>query len=429
MFGKLLELVPRATIIAILAMAANTGAIQAADLGGDCCADLEERVAELEATTVRKGNRRVSLTLSGFVNEAVLFWDDGFENNAYIVTNNNARTRFRFRGNAKINSDWSAGFYIEIGMRRTNNSEGVNQFEQDPVGMDVRHQALFVKSETFGTVWLGHTNDSIRDLIEICVACPLSNQPRGFEIWGGFFVNLGDGIYLSKNLKELGAGVPFGDGARQNVIRWVSPTWAGFQLSADVGEDDTWSAALRYKSHEFHGFQIAGGIGYGEFTEEIAKPLERVAGAISIGHKPSGLYWAFSAGQVTDNNVGDRDILQGEAAGFAGDFWWTTVGLGRKWHALGKTTIYGQYGKYAAGDVGQADVFNAQTRDVVVSTVTILDTEYKVWSFGLNQKVDAAALELYVAYYNVQGDIDTAERSMLSSDTFHALMTGARIQF
>ena len=31
---------------------------KAADLGGDCCADLEERVAELEATTARKGNRR-----------------------------------------------------------------------------------------------------------------------------------------------------------------------------------------------------------------------------------------------------------------------------------------------------------------------------------------------------------------------------------
>jgi len=35
----------------------------AADLGGDCCADLEERVAELEATTVRKGNKKVSVTL------------------------------------------------------------------------------------------------------------------------------------------------------------------------------------------------------------------------------------------------------------------------------------------------------------------------------------------------------------------------------
>jgi hypothetical protein len=26
---------------------------RAADLGGDCCADLEERIAELEATTAR----------------------------------------------------------------------------------------------------------------------------------------------------------------------------------------------------------------------------------------------------------------------------------------------------------------------------------------------------------------------------------------
>ena len=34
---------------------------KAADLGGDCCADLEERVAELEATTARKGNRKMSL--------------------------------------------------------------------------------------------------------------------------------------------------------------------------------------------------------------------------------------------------------------------------------------------------------------------------------------------------------------------------------
>ena len=63
------------------------GSAQAADLGGDCCADLEERIAELEATTARKGNRKVSLTISGWVNEAVFFWDDGVESNAYVGTN------------------------------------------------------------------------------------------------------------------------------------------------------------------------------------------------------------------------------------------------------------------------------------------------------------------------------------------------------
>ena len=55
----------------------TAGSASAADLGGNCCADLEERIAELEATTARKGNRKVSLTISGWVGEQVMWWDDG----------------------------------------------------------------------------------------------------------------------------------------------------------------------------------------------------------------------------------------------------------------------------------------------------------------------------------------------------------------
>ena len=59
----------------------------AADLNGGAYADLEERIAELEATTARKGNRKVTLEVSGVVNEALLAWDDGHESNVYVVTN------------------------------------------------------------------------------------------------------------------------------------------------------------------------------------------------------------------------------------------------------------------------------------------------------------------------------------------------------
>lgn len=71
------------TAAAAVFVAVGLGAApaSAADLGGDCCADLEERIAELEATTARKGNRKVTLTISGWVNEAVFFWDDGVERN------------------------------------------------------------------------------------------------------------------------------------------------------------------------------------------------------------------------------------------------------------------------------------------------------------------------------------------------------------
>ena len=106
-----------ATILAGGVILAGGAPATAADLGGDCCADLEERVAELEATTARKGNRKVSLTISGWVNEAVFAWDDGTERNVYVGTNMLEQTRFRFTGEAKIDKDMSAGFVLEIGLQ------------------------------------------------------------------------------------------------------------------------------------------------------------------------------------------------------------------------------------------------------------------------------------------------------------------------
>src|SRR5665648_1288482 len=76
---------------------------KAADLGGGCCADLEERVAELEATTARKGNRVVSLQVYGQVNKALLIWDDGFDSDAYVVTNTGYQSRLTLTGTGQIN--------------------------------------------------------------------------------------------------------------------------------------------------------------------------------------------------------------------------------------------------------------------------------------------------------------------------------------
>jgi hypothetical protein len=98
----------------------------AADLGGDCCADLEERIAELESTTARKGNRKVSLTVAGQVSKAILAWDDGFEDNVYVVGNKNDQTNLSFTGEAEIAKGWKAGY--ELTIRFTDNlSDAVDQ--------------------------------------------------------------------------------------------------------------------------------------------------------------------------------------------------------------------------------------------------------------------------------------------------------------
>ena len=88
---------------------------KAADLGGDCCADLEERVAELEATTARKGNRRMSLTVSGQVSRSIIYWNDGDNSGRYAgVENHNVSTRFGFSGSAQISPNLIAGFEVLI---------------------------------------------------------------------------------------------------------------------------------------------------------------------------------------------------------------------------------------------------------------------------------------------------------------------------
>lgn len=58
-------------LCSMLGVAVETS-VAAADLGADCCVDLEERIAELESTTARKGNRKISVTVSGYVNENVM---------------------------------------------------------------------------------------------------------------------------------------------------------------------------------------------------------------------------------------------------------------------------------------------------------------------------------------------------------------------
>src|SRR5450432_3586288 len=113
----------RLALVGIFASVLSTAPALAADLGGNCCADLEERIAELEATTARKGNRKVSLTVSGWVNEAVFAWDDGTERNVYEGTNSLEQTRFRFVGEAKIDKDWSAGYVLEIGVQGNPSSQ------------------------------------------------------------------------------------------------------------------------------------------------------------------------------------------------------------------------------------------------------------------------------------------------------------------
>ncbi|MFN3746820.1 MAG: porin, partial [Hyphomicrobiaceae bacterium] len=125
-----------ASALAILAAAGLYGIspATAADLGGDCCADLEERVAELEATTARKGTRKVSLTISGQVSQQLMFWDDGIQSDMYVSGPTQSNSRWRMLGTAKISPEITAGFLYEL---EAFASQSTSQNQSNGSGMTV----------------------------------------------------------------------------------------------------------------------------------------------------------------------------------------------------------------------------------------------------------------------------------------------------
>ena len=79
-------------------------------------------------------------------------WDDGGERNAYVVTNDNQRSRFSFVGKAAIDAQWEAGYAIDVGIRAAN-SKLVNQFDDGSFGgrlrqgFDLRSSVWFLRNK------------------------------------------------------------------------------------------------------------------------------------------------------------------------------------------------------------------------------------------------------------------------------------------
>ena len=172
MFGGLTKTSSRIAIAAALGMVlggyALTSPAKAQDVGGDCCADLEERVAELEATTVRKGNKKVSVTLSGWVVKSMNWWDDGGHGNFAVGDKDyDLGTRFAITGSATIAPGWSAGYNITVTTGgtafgiRSNNRDEFQTVNGDLYGSSFGHINTlysygYVKSDTWGTLNWGH---------------------------------------------------------------------------------------------------------------------------------------------------------------------------------------------------------------------------------------------------------------------------------
>lgn len=392
MIGGLFKTTSSLALVAVAGLLMGGVSAKAADLGGDCCADLEERVAELEATTARKGNRKVSLEVYGQVTTAVMWWDDGAESNVYVVDPQTSSTRFGFRGSARVTSDVSAGYELELEWQQADATKVRANNDEGPDNPDLRQAHWWIKSETWGKVRVGQADTANSGIAEIDLSNASIADAMSSSQAGGAIVRSDMGGPALGNYEFN----------RANVVRYDTPTVGGFVASAAWGEDDIWDVALRYAG-EFAGFKLAAGIAYGESTDANNGGLpfddpavEVLNGGLSIMHSPTGLFVTASAGTRDSDDFFGRE-----------HFWFASGGIEQKWNSLGKTTLFGMGGE-------QEDE---------------LDRTARFWGLGVVQKIDNAAMDLFVSYRRYDLDGGVVGLADPAHDTFDTVIGGARIKF
>lgn len=385
------------TIGAILAITAamgfalfSTTTANAADLGGNCCADLEERVAELEATTAKAGNRKMSVKVYGRVSQAIVNTDFLDYNDWSVGENSSAPSFLGLGGKYRVSKNWSAKYDLQIGIGGYEASGmGYGHIEGDTHGIYLRTASLSLESEALGAITLGKTRQATDGISQAdrtmswIASTPLSLRPV-----------TGPGI---------GEVLEAFDGTRANVVRYDSPTVAGgLWFSASVGAANTdalgatdgtvWDAAVRYWG-EVGDFKIAAGAGYREgiWIEDDSlggAPLSLaidgtptvMSGSASVLHVPSGLF--------VNGTYGTMDLDPVEVDGYSVKVgiekgWFKSVGKGFG-ESLDKTTVYLEYGEWDLAELGVSNV------------------DY--WGGGVIQSMGPVSVYLSGRKYDMMGD-------------------------
>ncbi len=401
--------------------------------------ELEERVAELEASVVKAGGRKISVSVYGQVNRSILVWDDGRDSDAYIVDNDTSSSRVGVIGRSRLKEGWAAGYRIEIEYKDAASDEVFNGGDEGLGEADqvrIRHAYWYIESENAGRLTVGQLSPATDDITLINLGAAMSDA--GIHYDNGFALRLNSGEFTNLSWGHIAHTV---DTFRGDFVRYDTPLMYGFLISAAWGENDIWDASIRYQT-EWNDIRFASGIGYMDNNE---LDFSDIRGSASVIHTPSGLFVTLAGGS---RNEAEADFTLNDPAktpfSVQDDsyFYFAQAGVSKQWFSPGKTSIYGEYGQYSNFSVGK--LLRGDLGAGIVDIGLMLDNDVQRLGLGVEQSFDASALLLYANLNYYAADItyckapwkgcaaqlpNAPKNSELAVEDWAGVVVGARIQF
>jgi hypothetical protein len=267
--------------------------------------------------------------------------------------------------------------------------------ESTSVSESERYFDVTLTHKDFGRIYLGQGDPASNGTAEISLSGASVGSYVDAAVWGGgiLFVNSVTG---AQSARSAGSGWDSHDGnSRIDRIRYDTPRFAGFMLSASHMQGDMWDIALRHAG-KFGQFKTSAAIAYVD-KEQISTGLtgsdDIVDGSLSILHD-SGLNITVSAGTEDNKAVGRADD----------DHVYVQLGY------IAKLTEYG---------TTRFGVSWANANDVTAN-----GDDYTVWSVVAVQNLKSIGADIFAVYRN--HDLDATGLSLDDIDVF---AIGTRVSF
>ena len=369
---------------------------------------------------VKSGNRQIQLTISGQVNRAVQLHATSNYTNVFHVDNNASSSRLRLRGRGRVTADIAVLSQIEIEYQSnpSNKTNGVTDGAVED--FNIRKAEVWFDSFKWGRLWIGKGSTAG----DLTTEKDLSGTSLAIysgigATFGGALWNNDMGTY-APSTGALTVATFFNnmDGTgRRNRIRYDTPNFYGFRVYVSHQERQVSDIAVHYFGNPFgwKDLLVAAGFNYTYFpaldnngSEKYAirrdPPRNQASGSISMLHVPTGVSLTFAAGRQWI-----RDYTADPAR--KPQFWYVKLGYQTQHFSFG--------GTYLAVDFARHD------------NITMAGDHATAVGFGIVQKIDRAATELYFSYRYHQAYRRPTKLpgSITELKPVHGLQGGARVKF
>jgi predicted porin len=330
-------------------------------------------VAISSALAVPMAAQAVSFNLSGQLNRAIMFADDGVASDIFFTDNSVSNSRFRLTGSEDMGNGMTAGFNLEWAASiNSNDYVAIKQGGDKSLAGANKGGALSARkneiwfSGNWGKLSVGQGQTATDGMGDADLSNTWLADFSTPVSWGGAMTFRTAGAAGAKStIKMFNATTYFDGHSRRARIRYDTPAFGPLTISVDASQNDAWGV----KGYVYT--SLGGG--------DLSLALAYASGDNRFGRSDYGGSLSYLFSQGTNITLGWQDRDFAAAARNTATHWYAKLG-----HRWGNNAVSISYG---------------ETDDVLAN-----GSEASSIGLGFVHSIPKPKVELYASYHNVSLD-------------------------